>query len=231
MNWYEFWNKFPEKFEKNDFLRQVGKTYKGNTISDQQFSAIINEIMTKTKINDDDTVLDVCCGNGLITSAIATRCRSVTGVDFSCPLINTARDSFSRTNIRYFCLSALDINPANLQMSNPYTKIYMYEALQHFQKEQFPFLLDALLSVSDTAALFLFASVPDIDRMWSFYDIQYQEEYINRMKQGNDPLGTWWNKAYIAEICEQHGLNCCFSPQDKCLHTEHYRFDFVCSKR
>lgn len=209
----------------------MGKTYNGKTISDQQFDTIIAEIIAKTGLKSDDIVLDSCCGNGLITSVIAAKCRSVTGVDFSRPLINIARDSFSRENIRYFCFSVLDINSGNLQLSKPFTKVYMYEALQHFREDQLPPLLEALLSVADPAAVFLFASVPDIDKLWSFYDIQHKEEYIKRMNEGNDPLGTWWNKAYIAETCEQYGLNCSFLPQDKCLHTAYYRFDFVCSRK
>ena len=231
MNWNEFWEKFPAKFKSDDFLRQVGKTFHGETISPQQLQAIIAEIILKTGLTSDDIVLDVCCGNGLLTSIIAKECSFVTGVDFSRPLIDIARGSFGRENIRYFCLSALDINPAILQLSAPYTKVYMYEALQHFREDQFPAVLDALLSVAAPNAVFLFASVPDIEKLWSFYDIQHKEEYIQRMNEGNDPLGTWWSKAYIAETCDLLGLRCSFLPQDPCLHTAHYRFDFVCGRK
>lgn len=231
MNWNAFWDQFPAKFEKDDFLRQVGKTFRGETISSRQLQTIIAEIRSKTGLTSDDIVLDVCCGNGLVTSAIAAECRSVTGVDFSKPLIDIAQSSFKRENIRYFCMSALDIQPGKIALSAPFTKVYMCEALQHFCEDEFPVLLEALLNVTVQSAVFLFASVPDIEKLWSFYDIQKKEEHIRRMNEGNDPLGTWWNKAYIAETCERYGLTCRFLPQDPCLHTAHYRFDFVCGRK
>lgn len=90
MDWQNFWTNYPSQFTKDEFFKQVGKTFKGQTISNTQFNIIISEVINKIGLRSNDFVLDLCCGNGLITSAIAKECQYVVGVDYSEPLIKIA---------------------------------------------------------------------------------------------------------------------------------------------
>jgi 2-polyprenyl-3-methyl-5-hydroxy-6-metoxy-1,4-benzoquinol methylase len=112
VRWKDFWNTYPNRFAHTEFLRQVSKTCHGHPITQEQIQIIIDDIIRKLHLQARDHVLDLCCGNGVITSAIAKHCALVRGVDFSKPLIKIAREYHRAPNIRYYCMSVLDITPA-----------------------------------------------------------------------------------------------------------------------
>ena len=81
------WSSRPKTLDKTDYLKQVEKTVKGQPISDLQFQLIVSQICREVHLQEDSIVLDLYCGNGLITKELATQCKSVVGIDFSQPLL------------------------------------------------------------------------------------------------------------------------------------------------
>ena len=227
MNWKDFWSKFPNQFAKDEFIKQVGKTVQGQPISNEQLNQLISDIVQKLDLKDDDVVLDLCCGNGLITSAVAEKCQSIVGVDFSKPLIEIARKYHNPINTKYLNMSVFDITSENLQMPKSFTKIYMYEGLQYFQEAQFSHLMQILLARSNEKVIILFAGIPDLGKIREFYNTpERQLEYETRKRQGTEMIGTWWKKSFIRQVCGDYGLQCDFLSQHEFSHTAHYRFDF-----
>ena len=232
MDWKAFWTKFPEQFNEEEFIKQVGKTVKGQPISQEQLDRLILDLAQKLNLKEADWVLDLCCGNGLITSAIAKKCQYTVGVDFSQPLIEVARQYHSQKNINYAQLSVLDLTGENLDVSRPFTKIYMYEGLQYFQENQLSALLETILPLASEQVIMLLAGIPDLSRIWAFYDTpERRREYELRKSQGTEAIGTWWDKSFIRQVCSQYGLQCEFLPQHELSHTAHYRFDARIQKR
>ncbi len=226
MNWKDFWGKFPNQFAKDEFIKQVGKTVQGQPISIEQLDHLIRDVVQKLDLKAEDVVLDLCCGNGLITSAIAKNCQSIVGVDFSKPMIEIAREYHNSINTKYLNMSVLDITAENLQSPKSFTKIYMYEGLQYFQEAQLPHLIQTLLALSSERVIILFAGVPDMDKIREFYDTpERQLEYETRKRLGTEAVGTWWEKTFIRQVCGDHGLQCDFLSQHHLSHTARYRFD------
>jgi cyclopropane fatty-acyl-phospholipid synthase-like methyltransferase len=232
MDWKEFWDTFPAGFDDKCFYRQVGKTFQGEPISQWQFDLLVRDVQSKIDLKPDDSVLDLCCGNGLITRQIAAKCKTVMAIDFSEALISIAQKYQSAPNIRYCCKSALDIGPEDLINGEPFTKIYMYEALQHFQPEDLAPLISRIGSVCTGSTIILLASVTDADRLTMFYDTpEHLEEYYRKKVRGDLMLGTWWDKSFIRDECEQQNFDCAFYDQPSGLHTAHYRFDVCMVKK
>jgi len=226
MDWKSYWNQFPNQFAKEEFLKQVGKTVQGQPISEAQVSMLISDFVQKLELEPNDFVLDLCCGNGLITSIIANKCDVILGVDFSAPLIEIAQEYHQCVNTSYFNLSVLDITTENLHISKLFTKIYMYEALQYFREDQFQQMIERLLAISSEKPTMLFTSVPDESKLWDFYNTpERRRDYEMRKSNGTEAIGTWWKKSSIQQVCSQFGLQCKFLPQPDFLHTAHYRFD------
>jgi cyclopropane fatty-acyl-phospholipid synthase-like methyltransferase len=231
VDWKDFWNRFPTQFTKDEFLKQVAKTVQGKPITSVQFDRIVLDVIQKLEMNVDDDVLDLCCGNGLITSAIAEKCNSIVGVDFSRPLIEIAQEYHSLVNTKYFNLSVLDIKFENLHIPRPFTKIYMYEGLQYFHEDKLPDLIQTLLAISNENVIMLFGGVPDKSKIWDFYDTpERQREYERRKAQGTEAIGSWWEKSIIRQVCRRYELQCEFLPQHEFSHTAHYRFDIRIKK-
>ena len=224
--WQKFWNSFPLSAGRSEHLKQVGKTVQGQPISGLQFRQIHSDIAQHLALSSDDVVLDLCCGNGLITKEIAQISQSVVGVDFSHPLINIAGQDHQPDNVRYHHLSVLDLTPEAIGPTEPFTKVYMYEALQDFGKGDLVTILATILELSADDVVILLGSVLDKSRFWHFYNTpQRRFDFFKRKLLGGDTLGTWWDKRFIQETCNRMGWQSDFLPQHTMLHTAHYRFD------
>jgi SAM-dependent methyltransferase len=230
-NWRNYWEVFPKSIGEKDFLKQVGKTVGGKEISGIQFQEIILEISERLDINKNDEILDLCCGNGLITCNIAKICRSILGIDYSSYLIDIARLHHNPDNTCYIVGDVLNITPFINQFSKPFQKIYMYEALQHFRKADFYRLLKVINEISADDVLILFGSVPDWDMIFGFYDTPKRRlEFIFGSLLKRQAIGTWWDKNYIGDVSRSLGFDCTFFQQNDILHTSHYRFDVLVSR-
>src|SRR5262245_18141134 len=132
-DWKTFWNEYPATVGESDFLRQVFHTVDGQPYTPEQFEAMVSSIRRGLRLGPTNTLLDVCCGNGLVTAELAVHCRQVLGVDFSMPLIDIARKFHKRENVRFLILNALELETTDLGVEAPFDRQIMYGALQHFQ--------------------------------------------------------------------------------------------------
>jgi cyclopropane fatty-acyl-phospholipid synthase-like methyltransferase len=221
-DWHEYWNR-PTLLEEPDPVRQVGKTVGGVAVADADIDAMACQVISILDIATDDRVLDLCCGNGLITWRCSAHCRTIVAVDFSRTLLATARNNFWRSNIEYVHADVRRL-PAAVA-GQPFSKAYMYEALQHFTSEDVEALLGALQhSHAGGAPLFL-ASIPDAAQLWSFYDTPARrEEYRRRSAEGTEAIGRWWTRAEIVQLGEHCGYGVTVM-SSTIRHVAHYRFD------
>jgi ubiquinone/menaquinone biosynthesis C-methylase UbiE len=223
-DWYRHWNSWPAQQGEDEYLRQVGKTVSGQPIPEADLDVMAGDVARALDLHTNDRLLDLCCGNGLITCRYAQRSRDVTGVDFSAPLIAIARAHFARSNIEYIVADACDL-PETV-MRTRFTKICLYEALQHFTTAQAETLLRELRRSAARAAPVFWGAVPDEDRKWAFYDTaQRREEYDRRVKAGTEAIGHWWTATEVVRLGERCGYAVSILKPSAALHVAHYRFD------
>src|SRR5262245_51565942 len=91
-DWQSYWRLRP--FD-GDALAQVGRTINGRPVSNDQVELIVNAVLEGLSLHQNDHLLDLCCGNGLITKELSKLCEWVTGVDYSHELIRTAKAHYS----------------------------------------------------------------------------------------------------------------------------------------
>ena len=206
---------------EDSHLFQVGKTVGGVPVSEEVLSTICDAIAAGLDLSFADMVVDLGCGNGLITRRIAARCRFVRGYDLSEELLQIARDA-APDNTAFQQSDILDIDVAALDAC----KFFMYEVLQHFEHAAFRALLQRLAERPGGFALFV-GSIPDQERIFAFYDTPDRRAYFFRevVENGNFHIGTWWYPAHIEAMCRDLGLQVKLCPQNPALHTAHYRFD------
>ena len=58
-------------------------------------------------IDENDTVLDIGCGNGALTYDVANKAKRLVGIDFNSENISIAKKRYSRENVKYICGNAL----------------------------------------------------------------------------------------------------------------------------
>jgi len=89
-----------------------GDEYRENS-SEQRDSA--TELLEHIEIKPHHRILDIGCGDGSITHALATKVPlgSVVGVDISPFMIDSAKKTFSKNNLSFLTLNALDVDFVN----------------------------------------------------------------------------------------------------------------------
>ena len=217
-----------------DLLFQVGATVGGKPVSREQFDTIILSIEQGLKLSDNDSVLDLCCGNGVITFEIAKKAKKVVGIDSSKPYIDNAVKFKSAENISYLTADVTDTDkiieacPGKL-----FNKAYCYASIAYLLPGDLEKLFLLFNKISGANFSFMLGSVLDRQRKWHFFNtFRRRVHYLIGYKLlGRDfGVGRWWTKKEIETIAKRHKYICRFIEQDKSLHTAHYRFDAVISK-
>lgn len=229
MNWKNFWQDYPVRTEDLDLFQQVGKTINGVAIAPQQFAELLNDILKNLKLKETEYLLDLCCGNGLITKCLSQHVHKASGVDYSAPLIESANKNNAADNIEYLLSDIKNILYYENSFEHKFDKVLCYEALAFFNEDELHKLLDDLKNLISPDATILIASVLDQSCKFNFYNTFTRKlmYLLNRIK-GTDPgLGKWWNMNNIKKIAEASGYNCKIVNQNNILHTAHYRKDIV----
>jgi len=213
-------------FPQGDSLeQQVGRGKETN------LDVIVKDIITKLEITKKDVVLDVCCGNGMITRKIADECESICGVDFSEVLINTAKQKNQTENITYYLSDALNIT--NIFPDNCFDKSYLYFSFQYFKYDIGKQVIKMLSQVTKHGGKIFIGDIPDKTRRSNYYNtfrkrLRFLKNSVLRILEnidGEDSLGWWWHPNRMKRICRKLDLKCEIIEQNRNLPHYNYRFD------
>jgi 2-polyprenyl-3-methyl-5-hydroxy-6-metoxy-1,4-benzoquinol methylase len=224
--WKNHYDSISKQFD-GSLLKQVGKTVNGQEIPELQVKLIVENTTNVLRLKAKDSVVDLCCGNGLITRQLAPLVEKVVGVDFTHGLIDTAKRYNAFYNIEY-------VNSDVLSLNSEYflglKKIVMYEALQHFSEQQFGILLDELKSLA-AGSLVFFGSIPNREKLSAYYDTERKIEfYMQCENEGRPHIGRWWLMDEIERLVSTRGFKSTFLPQEPALYTAYYRFGVLLEK-
>lgn len=193
------------------------------------------DIRTKLDIKEDDIVLDLCCGNGMITRRMSQYCREIHGVDYSKILLEEARRDDSCTNVHYYFGNALNID--KLFTRSYFDKIYCYAAYQYINYDDGRKLIKLMADVTKSGGMILMGDIPDISRRWNYYNNPIRKclFLIKRLRclisgMGQDSMGWWWDPSLIEKACIDLNLDCDILNLDEKLPHWNYRFDALVKK-
>jgi SAM-dependent methyltransferase len=210
--------------DPRDFLRQVGNTERGQSISDAQFQSLLADLRTRLDLRPDDVLLDLCCGNGVFTRHLAGDVRRAVGLDFSKELIAIAGQHNRAENLAYHVQNVKDLGWR--WNGEKFNKVLMNGALQHFTSTDLETLLETVLPRMTEDRVLLFSFVPDFDRREAFRKtLKPSVELRLRRLLGRDLMGQWWKREGISETCARLGLKVEFLDVHPALDGSRYRFD------
>ncbi len=106
-------------------------------------------------IDENDTVLDIGCGNGALTYDVANKAKRLVGIDFNSENISIAKKRYSRENVKYICGNALTDLP-----KEKFDAIILSNVLEHIENR-----IDFLKVLKEIAPRFLIR-VPMLNRSW-----------------------------------------------------------------
>ncbi len=212
-DWKRFWSSYRkiEVTSEEDLFREVGKTVNGEPLSEEAFQISIALIASGLELSKRDLLLELGCGNGLVTRRLASLVKQIRAVDFSEHLIANARKFSPATNVSYFCGEAV-AHLRDLALSKAYvpTKILLGDCLCYFDEKALRGMLQAARRLTADHFVFMASGVPCDELKWNFYDtaerVRRFEENQLLAENTNDGIGRWWRKEELEEIGKALGL-------------------------
>lgn len=223
MNWKAFWNESPQVADA-DFHRQVGRTFQQQPYSPVQMDHLVNRLLQYLDGTSDQRLLDVACGNGLLTSRLSSHYAAVVALDFSRPLIDVARTHFARANIVYMVGDATDLSA----IRGPFDRALISAAFQHFDQTQARQVLTQLRALIADDGRLVVGDIADADRRNLFY-----RGMRGRWRDWADTIrrrpiiGEWWSPQSFATLASREGWSVDVRYQDAHSPNHYFRYDAI----
>lgn len=224
--WATYWTTC-QIIENENLQCQIGRTVNKIPIDPQKWQFHLDEIERTLHLCPDDTLLDLCAGNGLITIPLSLKCRSVTAVDISSTLLEKIDAS------SYPSITVITGDVRNISLpSAAFSKGVMYFALQYFSERETMGIFGKIYQSMMQGGSFLIGDIPDIDRLFVFYNKpEWRAAYFDSVRTNTPAVGTWFKKEMLVEMAKYVGFsNAEIISQHPDLINSHYRFDLLLTK-
>ena len=189
-DWKNFWQSYRKTrvAGEEDLFFEVGKTINQRPISEAAFQLSIDLVTRGLELSTHDRLLELCCGNGLMTRRLAPLVSEIRAVDFAEHLIANARKFAPAENVTYVCADATAyLNDLALRKDYASSKILLGDALCYFEPLDLDEMLRAAGRLTSDRFIFMATGIPCDELKWNFYNTpervkRYEE---NQLLPGN----------------------------------------------
>lgn len=219
MDWKKYWDDNASINIDNEIDQVQRKDIESTLLT-------VKHIIKVLDIDQTDTVLDVCCGNGILTELISKKVSRVVGVDQSKILIETALKNHKELNISYRVGSALALK--QVFKRDVFDKIYLQFSFQYFDKKEGRRVVRQLLRCLKSNGKIFIGDIPNKDKFSVYYDSPVKKLRFFKGKMFNkNEMGKFWEVSELDKICKKLGVKGTYLAQPKELPYSHYRFDYL----
>lgn len=226
--WKNFWSHHADSAQSASPQTQVLRTLNRQPIEEEVFSRIVASILHGLVLDMELDCLDLCCGNGLITTEIANNVRSVVAIDFAKTLIEQI-DLERYPNIQTRCSSVIETEFPH----HSFDRILLYAGLQYFTLAETAQLFNSAVKWLRPGGMLYIGDIPDMTRIWSFFNSQDREDaYFEALRRQEPIVGTWFVPEWLKRLGRSSGF-CQVEviDQHNDLPFAHYRFDIRLRKQ
>ncbi|MES2558979.1 MAG: class I SAM-dependent methyltransferase [Bacteroidota bacterium] len=229
MNWQQFWQ---GQGKQSHPLEQVGRRGGQLTQEDTFLKNYATHIAGQISLNADDVLLDVCCGNGLLTQYFAPYCKEVVGVDFSEQHIAYAKQHFETDNLNFYCGNALELYRVAGLKEHTFTKATLCFSFQYFESVQLGLLaLEQLCNLLPANGLIYLSDIPDREKWFIYYDTPVKMlRLLKQMLLQQNNMGKFWSEEELAIISQKCNATGTKITQPETFPYAHYRMDYLIRK-
>jgi hypothetical protein len=221
-DWKLFWQQYrnTETQEEKDLFFQVGKTIDKDAVSQVIFEEMIQDIKLKLKLSISDTMLEMCCGNGLLSKPLGKFVNELYAFDFTERLIETAKKFKQSTNIIYQVGDAKGDIKTLFDYKKEPNKFLMNDSLGYFNPSELTKIIE---QINDRPFDFYITGIPSDPLKWNFYNTEERKSRYKELHQSgdnhNDGIGRWWTCDELFEIANKYKLDVSIESQSKRIST------------
>lgn len=222
--WKSFWLFRAKENRNTEPLIQVLRTLNKQPIEADVFATIVDSIVTMLEPGQKNNLLDLCCGNGVITRELFNRFYSITAVDLSEEFVSQFSSGLA-DNITAFAADARTVEFPE----KSFDRILLYAGIQYFSESEIIDLFIRLRRWIREGGRVVLGDIPDVTRRWNFFNSpERKSAYFEALKDGKPLVGNWFEPSWLEKLSYHTGfLSATTHPQPQTLPYQHYRFDLV----
>lgn len=222
---YSVYRDHPRTCQPDDFWGQVKRTVNGKPVPQDQIDLIIKAVNDGLRLEPEDHLLDLCCGNGALTTHFFQRCAGGLGVDFSDILIDIAQRHFQRRPGEAFRLEDVVGFVERETDTSRYTKALCYGAFQYLEATHGERMLSALRQGFQNLKILYIGNLPDRERMEDFSRRHPRNEVMEN--RADSLIGLWRTSAEFVALAGSTGWRAEIRHMPESFYAAHYRFDAI----
>ncbi|MFT7677000.1 MAG: ubiquinone/menaquinone biosynthesis C-methylase UbiE [Planctomycetota bacterium] len=224
--WSKFWVEHGSASADAHPQAQVFRTLHREPIEQAKWEDTLAHISTSLAPGEQDRLLDLCGGNGLIAGALAKQCKDVVVVDISDGLLAHAGDRGA--NVR--CLQG-DMRAVEFE-DGSFERVLCYAALQYLTLDEAVALFERVYRWLTPGGSFFVGDIPDAGRQWEFFNSpERRSGYFSKLQVGEPIVGTWFDRQWVSHLAAHAGftgVEAVDQPESQIYSW--FRFDLSCTK-
>jgi len=217
----------PTTCAPDDFWGQVKRTVDGRPVAPDQIAMIVEQVARGLELGPTDTLLDLCCGNGALTTFFFARCAGGLGVDVSEPLVRVAIENFVRRPSEAFILQEAVDFVRSWPEPERFTIGLCYGAFSYLTTAEAETLLATVYGRFRNVRRVFLGNLPDRDHFRRFFGERYRAGVED---DAGSALGIWRTVDQVHELARRCGWRAETLQMPAAFYAAHYRYDMVLTR-
>ena len=197
------YDEFARSMPRDDFLGQIRRTVNGHSVSEEQMDLIENSIVLGLQLSKEDKVLDLACGNGILSKRLFEKCRGLHGVDLSAFLISVAQEYFQNLPRYKFLQSDIVEFLRHDFECLKFNKVLCYGSFSYLSEEAAKETLTLLHARYPNVSCVYIGNLPDYDKRHLFFTRSALRE--EDLKKHTTTIGIWRSQEEFCALSSECG--------------------------
>jgi ubiquinone/menaquinone biosynthesis C-methylase UbiE len=205
--WHKYWNSI--NIKTTDSQTQVGRTHKRKPVEFGIWDKTVDFIYQNMELSDNSLLLDLCCGNGMLTIPLAKKVKNIVAVDFSKPLLAVLKNQLNKTqNVHLLYGNINAMHPSEFRVNGQhFSHILLYFAIQHFTERETILVFEKAYQCLQARGIFYLGDIPDRTKLWNFANTdEYANIYFESVKNETPAIGTWFLQEDLLKMAHYVGF-------------------------
>ncbi len=225
--WTQFWSEYKTNEADRDRQSQVLRTRYKQPIDKETWEITLRTVSQQMELRVDDTLLDLCCGNGLFTAAFSERVAHIDALDISVELT----ERLAAYNLGNVSVHTCDIRDVRYP-AHSFSKVLWYAGIQYIDDSDIVKMIRRIHLWMKPGGTLLIGDIPDRSRLWHYFNDDTRcAAYFDGLEQRKPIIGTWVDANWLERLCLSSGfLEAAKVPQRQELIYADFRYDLIARK-